>query len=178
MARAAIALVTVLSSHLTRERPAALRAVFSPGGGAAAAVVAALDGARGEVRVAIYAFTRAELAAAVIRAHARGVNVVVKMDRQNAAAPRSAWTSLRKAGVPVMLSTGPGNLHHKFAVIDGCLVITGSYNWIERAETVNHENLVMLDEPALARGFVAEWERIPADDRPPCGEHPAGRAAP
>jgi phosphatidylserine/phosphatidylglycerophosphate/cardiolipin synthase-like enzyme len=51
-------------------------------------------------------------------------------------------------------------LHHKFAVIDGRYVVTGSYNWTESAERRNRENLVILDCPEVAQAFSAAWESI------------------
>lgn len=168
--RCAIAIGAAVWMQAACEHSTPARVTFSPDGGVARAVIAALDAAKSEVRIAIYAFSREDLAAAVIRAHARGIDVRIKMDRYNAADARSAWPALRKAGVPVAFSTSAGNLHHKFAVIDRELVLTGSYNWLNRAESLNHENLVFLHERDLARAFSAEWERLPADERPPAGE--------
>jgi len=53
--------------------------------------------------------------------------------------------------------------NHKFAVIDGRDVVTGSFNWTVNAERQNRENLVVLDCPELAQAFSAEWESIQRD---------------
>src|SRR5215207_3708974 len=42
-------------------------------------------------------------------------------------------------------------LHHKVIVVDARTVITGSYNFISSAERDNDENLVIVDDPRLAR---------------------------
>jgi phosphatidylserine/phosphatidylglycerophosphate/cardiolipin synthase-like enzyme len=44
-------------------------------------------------------------------------------------------------------------------VIDGRRVLTGSYNWTQKAET-NWENLLIIDCPELAKSYEAEWEKI------------------
>lgn len=44
-------------------------------------------------------------------------------------------------------------MHHKFCVIDGSLVITGSYNWTYYAESRNIENVVITDIPQLAAAY-------------------------
>lgn len=144
-----------------------VQSYFMPGGGAAQAIVRALGGATGDVRVAIYAFTRAELRDALIDAHERGVRVRVKMDRRNAAHERSAWRELKAAGITVQFHTAEGSLHHKYCVIDGRTVLTGSYNWLDSAELRNHENLLVLEDAATARAFHEDWAQIPADDREP-----------
>ncbi|MEB3266740.1 MAG: phosphatidylserine/phosphatidylglycerophosphate/cardiolipin synthase family protein [Cyanobacteriota bacterium] len=51
-------------------------------------------------------------------------------------------------------------LHHKFAVIDGRTVLTGSFNWSPSAAHQNDETLIRIDSPLLARHFEAEMERL------------------
>jgi phosphatidylserine/phosphatidylglycerophosphate/cardiolipin synthase-like enzyme len=41
-------------------------------------------------------------------------------------------------------------LHHKVIIIDKRTVITGSYNFTSGAEKDNDENLVIVNDPALA----------------------------
>ncbi len=45
-------------------------------------------------------------------------------------------------------------------VVDDRFVGTGSFNWTREAECCNWENLVVLDDPALARAFEAEFKRL------------------
>jgi len=48
-------------------------------------------------------------------------------------------------------------MHHKFCVIDHCIVITGSYNWSYKAES-NFENVIITkDDTTLAEQFVMEF---------------------
>ena len=55
----------------------------------------------------------------------------------------------------------PGDkLHHKFAVIDGRRVITGSFNWSPSAAHQNDETLLVLESPALAAHFTAEMNQL------------------
>ena len=52
------------------------------------------------------------------------------------------------------------SMHHKFTVIDRRVVITGSYNYTTSASRSNYENLVLLESPAAAEQFAAEFEKI------------------
>jgi phosphatidylserine/phosphatidylglycerophosphate/cardiolipin synthase-like enzyme len=144
-----------------------VQAHFMPGGGAAQVLVRTLGGATKDVRVAIFAFTREEIRDALIEAHERGVRVRVKMDRRNAEFERSAWRQLKAAGIPVTFHTGAGSMHHKYCVIDGRTVLTGSYNWLDSAETKNHENLLVVQDATTAQAFEDDWARIPADETEP-----------
>jgi phosphatidylserine/phosphatidylglycerophosphate/cardiolipin synthase-like enzyme len=54
----------------------------------------------------------------------------------------------------------PGLLHHKVIIIDEQIVITGSYNFTNSAETRNDENLIVLYDPFFASQFIAEFQRV------------------
>ncbi|BAY96659.1 hypothetical protein NIES37_05930 [Tolypothrix tenuis PCC 7101] len=51
-------------------------------------------------------------------------------------------------------------LHHKFAVIDGNTVITGSHNWSEAANNGNDETLLVIENPKVAAHYVREFARL------------------
>jgi phosphatidylserine/phosphatidylglycerophosphate/cardiolipin synthase-like enzyme len=66
---------------------------------------------------------------------------------------------LSTLGVPT-LPTGD-LLHHKFAVIDGQTVITGSHNWSNAANYHNDETLLAIrDNPVVAAHFDREFDRL------------------
>jgi len=46
-------------------------------------------------------------------------------------------------------------------------VITGSYNFTGSAERDNDENLVIVDDPALARAYLDEFDRVYAQAQAP-----------
>ena len=51
-------------------------------------------------------------------------------------------------------------LHHKFAVIDNRIVITGSFNWSPSAAHQNDETLLVIHSPQLAAHFNREIDRM------------------
>lgn len=51
-------------------------------------------------------------------------------------------------------------LHHKFGVVDGQTVITGSHNWSEAANTHNDETLLVINSPTVAAHFEREFGRL------------------
>jgi competence ComEA-like helix-hairpin-helix protein len=61
-------------------------------------------------------------------------------------------------GVPQL---PPGDvLHHKFGIIDGHTIITGSHNWSASANYNNDETLLAIANPTVAAHFVREFERL------------------
>ena len=138
---------------------------FSRPGGAAPALINVLDQAQTSIHVAMYGLTNSQIVDALLAAKRRGVDVALKTDKIESARKTQAGmiSRLQAAGVPVEISEQTRFLHHKFAVIDGRYVVTGSYNWTDNAERRNRENLVILECPEMAQVFNAEWDLIQRD---------------
>lgn len=56
---------------------------------------------------------------------------------------------LRAAGIAVETDADQYHMHHKFAVIDGRVVLNGSFNWTRQAVLYNQENVVISDNPIM-----------------------------
>lgn len=146
-----------------------VRAYFSPDGGAMKALSEEIRGARRTLDVALYMLTAPRLAWDVVSAHKRGVKVRVVLDSRMAGRSWSEAKTLEKAGVEVhrlYLRKGSGDasdpqFHHKFCVVDGRTVVTGSFNWTVMADRSNYENLLVVHDAALAaqytKAFEAAW---------------------
>lgn len=124
-----------------------------------------IDGARETIRMAAYAFTRTRIAAALVSAKTRGVDVRVKMDDRQAEYPLAAKQIeyLGRNGIPVERIRTQGDysaMHNKFLVIDSRYVIAGSYNYTTTAGAANWENVVWVDSPAIAAQYDAAWGQI------------------
>ena len=135
---------------------------FSPNGGVRQRLVRAIEESRKTIDIAVYNFTAWELAGALSAAKGRGVRVRVLVDRERAEAGGSSIRGLALKGIPVRSLGVPEQslMHHKFAVFDERLVVTGSYNWTNSAEHANYENLVVLEEPAVVARFQQEFGRL------------------
>jgi phosphatidylserine/phosphatidylglycerophosphate/cardiolipin synthase-like enzyme len=123
-------------------------------------LISFINRANRSVYVAVYSFTRDSLATALISAKERGVEVRVVIERERAYEQGSEYPRLKSAGVDVRLDGNPNLMHHKFMVIDGYIVVTGSYNWSSAAEDRNDENIVVILDRDVAQRFVQEFERV------------------
>ena len=54
-------------------------------------------------------------------------------------------------------------MHNKFCIVDGKIVVTGSYNWTNYAETRNHENIVISSDPILVRDYTDCFSSLVTD---------------
>ena len=134
-----------------------------------AVVLEGIEKSRESIWVAAYAFTRTRIAAALVRAHQRGVRVEVKMDANQAefAGAQKLIDWLRREGIPVTLIHVAGEysaIHNKFMVFDLRWVIAGSYNFTTVAQVSNWENLIWVDSPDMAEQYKQAWDAIASDE--------------
>lgn len=137
---------------------------FSPNGGCARQVIYWIGRANKSVHVLIYSFTLTDIADALIEAKNRGVDVKVVFEKGQVS-QYSQYFRLANAGVNVRNDTNPDLMHNKVAVIDGVIVLTGSYNWSSSAENSNNENLIIVMDVNVAREYEIVFDRIWAHGR-------------
>lgn len=144
-------------------RPVNVQSGF--GGECERILIRAIQGARQEVLVAIYTLTRPQIEQALSRAAQRGVTVKVKYDAKQLPVSRmeELITRMEQRGVavvPIEMRGRFASMHHKFAIVDGASVFTGSFNFTITAATQSYENCVLIDSVQVARDFEREFSRI------------------
>ncbi len=114
--------------------------------------------AKKTIHMQAYSFTQPRIAAALIQAAERGVEVVVILDKSQRTAKSSQYRVLKEAAIPQFFDDKPAIAHNKVIIIDGTFVITGSYNFTQAAETKNAENLLVLHSPKLASAYEHNFQ--------------------
>jgi phosphatidylserine/phosphatidylglycerophosphate/cardiolipin synthase-like enzyme len=66
----------------------------------------------------------------------------------------------RQAGVDIRLDGQPEVMNHKIMIIDGRIVIMGSYDFTNRAENENDENVLIIYNEKIAEKFMEEFQRV------------------
>ncbi|GEM_PF-610410 len=146
--------------------PTAVEVYFTPGDGPERALLRLMQKARRTIHLALYYFTDDELAQGLVEACLRaGVECRVLLDEEMRTSRYSQAGFLLARGVAVRFFEDPGIFHHKFLVVDGRCVATGSYNWTESAQRRNEENLLIVCDPKVARRYEEEFGRLWADPR-------------
>jgi len=112
------------------------------------------------IRAAVYSFTYDSLGDAIIAAKNRGVDVEVYIDNLYVSSTGSEYPKLLAAGVSIKADTRSADMHHKFVVIDGAIIGTGSFNWSAAAENSNDENLIILRSTSIAQMYLGEFSRM------------------
>jgi len=108
---------------------------------------ALIHSAKKTLSIAMFTWTRFDLAKAVIDAKKRGVNVQVALDNGCAAGASAKVAALLKKGnIPVKCNRGANLLHHKFMYIDGTTLVNGSANWTKAAFESNDDCFIILHD--------------------------------
>ncbi|MGH2620302.1 MAG: phospholipase D-like domain-containing protein [Anaerolineales bacterium] len=138
---------------------------FSPDDRVAERIVELIGGAQRSIQIMAYNLTLDEISDAILDRAQAGVLVQGVFDKGQAKNQGSDVERLAQAGLDVWLDGSPGLMHHKVIVIDGELLITGSYNFSRSAEERNDENVLFLFSPELADQYRLEFERVLAEAR-------------
>ncbi len=140
--------------------------LFSPHGGATEAVVNALDHSTNLVLVQAYSFTSAPIAKALVDAHRRGVQVQVILDGSQRTEKYSEADFLRDSAIPTLIDAQHAIAHNKIIIIDDYLILTGSFNFTKAAEEKNAENLLVINDPVLAKRYLENWHAHETHSQP------------
>ena len=135
---------------------------FSPAGRTEEDIITAARFARRSIKAAVFSFYSSSIGEALVEARRRGVEVEVVTDRVQAS--QSYMTSyLAENGVKFRWSRGQdgrGVMHHKYAVFDGKLLMTGSFNWSVNAQANNFENMYYTAAPEYVSAFSGHFDEV------------------
>jgi cardiolipin synthase A/B len=129
-----------------------------------------IRGAEKTIRVAMFAWTRHDLAKEVVEASKRGVDAEIVIDQtfgKGKSAPVVQY--LKDNKINVALSQGSGLFHHKFLYIDGKTLVHGSANWTRGAFTQNDDCFIVMHDltPQQQEQMEALWKAIKKESVPP-----------
>ena len=156
-----IGIVTFANAATPINQGASFDIGFSPNQGSLPLVIKAINSAQKSIHVAAYSFTSKPIAEALLAASKRGVDVKVIADEKSNSGKYSATTYLANNNVPVKLDGNYPIFHHKFMVIDGVNLETGSFNYSAAAASKNAENvLVLWNVPAIAATYENQWNNL------------------
>lgn len=118
---------------------------------------------RHTIHAAVFDIDDPRIVDRLIAAHRAGVEVRLITDAKKLD-PHATWLTgddrLLAAGVPLLGVAHAGAMHLKLALFDGRKVATGSANWESGSSFENHENLVLLDDPAMIAAYAQRFERL------------------
>ena len=141
-------------------KPVICECYFFPNAANEEKVVSMLRTCKKTLDIAIFSLTLDSIAEAILEAFQRGIKVRMIADDECAKNKGSNVKLIASVGVPVKTDNAVYHMHHKFAVLDGSVVIMGSFNWTGQAVKYNQENIFFYEDKGIASQYAQEFERL------------------
>ena len=132
---------------------------FSPKGGCEQTIVDTIDQAKHTILIQAASLSLYAVLEALIEAEKRGVSVEVILDKRQLVSLGAGLGFIVKAGAVVYLDGEHPIAHNSVMIMDGGTVITGSYNFTNKAEDTDAENLLILQDKTVAAKYTANWNQ-------------------
>ncbi|HIK38910.1 MAG: phospholipase D-like domain-containing protein [Geminocystis sp.] len=143
-------------------------------------IASQLEKAGNSIDIALFVFSDQGIADTLERQHIKGVKIRTLIDPGFAYRYYSEGLDLLGVALPNKCQYEKGNnpwenpvttvgipslakgdkLHHKFAIIDDYIVITGSHNWSDAANYINDETVLVIYNSVVAANFAREFEYL------------------
>ena len=136
--------------------------LFSPRGSIREVIIKTIINSKGSIDIAAFTFTAGEIAEALHKAKERGVEIRVVIDQKQDGKRYPVIEFLKEEGFNLQFLKGNigGSMNNTFAIFDGKLIVTGSYNWTEYAEKFNYENVLFIDEIDVVGKYEEEFASL------------------
>ena len=141
---------------------------FSPEDHVEERLISLIEKEKKSIYIAVYSLSHRKIAAALIDAKKRGVDVEIIVDRFSVKV-KSPLMQMSQQGIPIYVwDSDPERkkkahrplMHNKFCVFGNELVWTGSFNWTYEASRNHEENVVVFRDPVLAGAFKNQFSNI------------------
>lgn len=123
-------------------------------------VMEVLKKAKRSIHFMAFSFTHDGIGQEMMSKAMAGVDVQGVFEKSQSTNDYCEYHRMLQAKLPVYLDGNSRNLHHKVIIIDGEIVICGSFNFSKSADESNDENLLIIYNAAAAKQFEAEFQKV------------------
>ena len=153
-------LIKFILQEYFQPKPVICECHFFPNPANEQKVVSMLRTCKKTLDIAIFSLTLDSIAEAILEAFQRGIKVRMIADDECAKNKGSNVKLIASVGIPCKTDNAIYHMHHKFAVLDGSVVIMGSFNWTGQAVKYNQENIFFYEDKNIAGQYAQEFERL------------------
>lgn len=133
---------------------------FTPGENCTAKIVGAINSAQQSILVQAYTITSRPIEKALVKAARKNIDVKIIMDKNQYNQFPDPINYLASQNIPIWFDYNlTGLAHNKVIIIDGTIVITGSFNFTKAAQNNNAENLLIIYDKKLALTYNENWQK-------------------
>lgn len=135
-------------------------AYFSPGDTCRNVIIQQIRSAVNQLQICVFTISDDLITDAIVTSHKRGTRIKIITDNDKSLDEGSDIEQLASTGIAVKIDRTPNHMHHKFMLVDGKALITGSYNWTRSAARFNHENILLTNEAGVVKSFMKEFDQL------------------
>lgn len=118
-----------------------------------------VENAQSSITFMAFSFTHTALGDAMLARAKDGVTVSGIFETRGSETEFSELPIMFCSGLPVRQDGNPGTFHHKVIIIDESILITGSLNFSDNADSSNDENVLIINSRSIAKKYVDEFNR-------------------
>ena len=119
-----------------------------------------LNDATKSLDICVFTISCHELANAALKLHKTGIPVRIITNEEHEALSGSQIERFQREGIIVRHDKTSFYMHHKFVLVDGTVLITGSFNWTRQAVMGNRENVLITNNAEIVGPYVDEFEKL------------------
>jgi len=134
---------------------------FAPDDNVQANLLDLLNNVENSIYFMAFSFTSDEIGEVVRTRAQEGIEVAGVMETEQINSNiGTEFDPFKQAALDVLSDGNEGQMHHKVMILDKSIVVFGSYNFTNSAETKNDENLIVVYNADIAAQFMAEFQRV------------------
>lgn len=133
---------------------------FSPHGRCESRLVKEIRKAKKSIKAVVYSLNNVEIVHALYESYKRGVEVQILTDRLQASSRSSLALFLYRMKVDIKVQSAYRMEHNKYAIFDGQMLETGSFNWTNPAQNNNSENCLFTNQKQFVRPFLKRFAQL------------------
>ncbi|MBK7651722.1 MAG: DUF1669 domain-containing protein [Flammeovirgaceae bacterium] len=135
-------------------------AYFSPGDTCRNVIIQQIQNAVNQIQICVFTISDDPITEAILTSHKLGKQIRIITDNDKSLDVGSDIERMARQGIEVKMDRTPNHMHHKFMVVDGNAVITGSYNWTRSAALYNHENILLTQDAPVVKSFLKQFDQL------------------
>jgi phosphatidylserine/phosphatidylglycerophosphate/cardiolipin synthase-like enzyme len=147
-------IITTIWLSIATPAFALVQVAFSPNQGAESLIIANINKAEHDIKIASYQLTSKPILRALHEKASQGVRVYILLDRT-----QTSHLDFYQ-GLNYKIDYKHKLMHNKFIIIDSRIVETGSYNYSANAEHKNAENVIVIDDANVVNAYIEQWKLL------------------
>ncbi|MCG8582080.1 MAG: phospholipase D-like domain-containing protein [Bacteroidales bacterium] len=136
------------------------RSYFSPGQECLSTILTQISYAVRKIDICVFTISDNEIRDRIEYAINKGVKVRIITDDDKTNDLGSDIEYLQRKGAIVKIDNTSHHMHHKFAIFDNEVLLTGSYNWTRSAAQFNQENILETNDQKAIESYQKEFDKL------------------